>query len=144
VAPDGTILAPVGWDSAGDFKLDLAVLRPDAASWQVLEGDHSADDTGHYPAIALDRGGGFQIVYGDYTTGELKYLHGALGVGSSIVTAAAGPSVGKYNDILVDATGRVHVTYLDYGAGTMPAGGLLVSDPSATLGHLRLAKTCPP
>jgi len=72
-------------------------------------GEDSEDDTGGYPSLVIDAGGGRHVVYRNFTGSALKYAR-HLGDGWEI-TVADPIGGGLYTSAALDDAGGLHVCY---------------------------------
>jgi len=87
-------------------------------TWTYKTIDSSADSYGHWSAIAVDSNSNVHISYSDYASGSSKpILNYATNTGGTwqIKMVDTSQNVGLENDIVVDSSFHVHISYLNSG-----------------------------
>jgi hypothetical protein len=93
-----------------------AVCHTSEASWQTVTVD-TTGSVGTFTSLAVQASGRVHLTYHDITNANLKYATcaGACAIAANwqLVTVDTTGSVGQYTSLAVEASGRLHVTYLD-------------------------------
>ena len=90
-----------------------------AANWQAVTVDDAVGAGGGYVALAVDANGRRHLSYWDFYNYDLKYATcaaGCVAAGSwQVVPLDTAELVGPFTGLAVDASGRLHISYHDWG-----------------------------
>lgn len=124
LTPDPSLVLEQGgvlhaaYRDGSDYDLRYAVCAANcttAASWQAATVD-ATGGVGLAPSLALGAGGRIHVTYGDVSNGDFKYATCAASCNAAVnweTTVVDGNGSGGRSSLLVDGTGRLHVSYQD-------------------------------
>jgi hypothetical protein len=107
LALDGTDVAHVAYVDGQELR----VADKSSGNWVAATADRMSWIGGNQVSIAADAGGRLHVSYQD-NNADLKYATNGSGAWLASVIDASG-SVGAYNALRVEASGRVHIAYHD-------------------------------
>lgn len=115
----------IGYYDVTNFDLKYATCATgcDApAGWQLVTVD-ALGNVGRFPSLAVDASGRVHISYYQVSNYDLKYATCAANcdatAGWDTVTVDGDGVVGQYSSLVVDANGRIHISYRDDTNGAL-------------------------